>query len=71
MVNLTRLNHSRFLLNSDLIEHIQATPDTLITLTNGHNYLVLERPEEIVAQIVTFKRSCVEAPSAPEGTCRG
>lgn len=68
MINLTRLNNSTFLLNSDLIEHIQVTPDTLITLTNGHNYLVLERPDEILRQIVTFRRACS---IVPEEVARG
>ncbi|HYI96489.1 MAG TPA: flagellar FlbD family protein, partial [Bryobacteraceae bacterium] len=49
-------------LNSDLIEHIQATPDTLITLTNGHNLLVRESPEEIISRIVSFRRRIQEVP---------
>ena len=68
MIYLTRLNQSRLLLNSDLIEHIQVTPDTLITLTNGHNYLVLERPEEILKEIQGFRRSCAAAmPEVDDG----
>ena len=33
MVQLTRLNQRQLVLNSDLIEHIESTPDTVITLT--------------------------------------
>lgn len=44
-------------LNPDLIEHIQATPDTLVTLTSGRNYLVLETPEEIIRRVVEFRRT--------------
>ena len=58
MIQLTRLNHSSLLLNSDLIEHIQVTPDTLVTLTNGHTYVVLENPGEILELIADFKRRC-------------
>jgi flagellar protein FlbD len=56
MVHLTRLNQTPFFLNSDLIEHIQTTPDTLITLTNGHHIIVRETPEEIISRIVGFRR---------------
>ena len=35
MIRLTRLNHAPIVVNSDLIEHIDSTPDTVITLTNG------------------------------------
>ena len=71
MINLTRLNNSTLLLNADLIEHIQVTPDTLITLTNGHNYVVLERPDEIIDQIVTFRRLCASGPTQAAGVGRG
>jgi flagellar protein FlbD len=56
MVHLTRLNATPLFLNSDLIEYIQATPDTLITLTNGNNLIVREAPEEIISRIVNFRR---------------
>lgn len=56
MIHLTRLNHTPLYLNSDLIEHMQSTPDTVITLTSGHNYRVLESPEEIISRIVTYRR---------------
>jgi flagellar protein FlbD len=59
MIQLTRINHSSLILNSDLIEHLQATPDTLVTLTNGHSYLVLDTPAEVVHKIVTFRRECL------------
>ena len=59
MIKLTRINRSSLILNSDLIEHVQATPDTVITLTNGHNYLVLESPDTVVERIVEYRRRCL------------
>ena len=56
MVHLTRLNHTPLFLNSDLIEHVQTTPDTLITLTNGNHLMVRETPEEIISRIISFRR---------------
>jgi flagellar protein FlbD len=58
MIQLTRINHSSFVLNSDLIESIQSTPDTVITLTNGRNYMVLESPDDIIHRILQFRRAC-------------
>jgi flagellar protein FlbD len=58
MIHLTRINHSSLILNSDLIEHLQSTPDTLVTLTNGHTYLVLETPQEIIRRIASFRHEC-------------
>lgn len=56
MVRLTRLNHAPIVLNSDLIEHIDITPDTVITLTNGQIVRVLETADEVVSRIVQFRR---------------
>jgi flagellar protein FlbD len=43
--------------NSDLIEHIEGTPDTVITLTSGQKYMVLETIDEIVERVVAFRQS--------------
>ena len=56
MIHLTRLNHVPLVVNSDLIEHIESTPDTAITMTNGQLLRVLEDPEEVVRRIVAFRR---------------
>ncbi len=57
MIQLTRLNHVPLILNSDLIEHIEVTPDTVITLTTGQRFMVLEPPEEVVEKVVAFRRA--------------
>lgn len=57
MIRLTRLNHLPVVLNSDLVEHIEVTPDTVISLTNGQKIVVLETPEEVVERVVEFRRS--------------
>ncbi|MRR35217.1 flagellar protein FlbD [bacterium] len=55
MIKLTRLNGSELFVNPDLIETIEETPDTHITLVNGKKYVVLEKTPAIVDKIVTFK----------------
>ena len=56
MVRLTKMNKSEFILNTDLIETIEETPDTVITLTNGRKMVVLESAEQIIEQIIEYKR---------------
>jgi len=56
MVRLTRLNHEPVVLNSDLIEHIEETPDTVIMLTNGEILRVRESADQVVERIVEFRR---------------
>jgi flagellar protein FlbD len=55
MISVTRLDHTRILLNPDLIETIETTPDTVITLTTRQTLMVLETSDEIVTKIVAFR----------------
>ena len=66
MVRLTRLNHVPMVLNSDLIEHIDVTPDTVITLTTGQILRVRESADEVVRRIVDFRRRILDPVFAAE-----
>jgi flagellar protein FlbD len=55
MIKLTALDGSQMFLNPDLIEMIQETPDTHITLSNGNRYLVLEPARIVIGRIVSFR----------------
>lgn len=61
MIALTRLNQATVLLNSDLIETVEATPDTVIRLVNGQRLIVCEKPDEIVRRVRRFRRSVLPA----------
>ncbi|MCX6596714.1 MAG: flagellar FlbD family protein [Acidobacteria bacterium] len=65
MIHLTRINHSEIVLNSDLIELIESTPDTVISLSNGQKVMVLEQPDHIIDKIVSYRRRI--ATPWPEG----
>ncbi len=56
MIRLTRLNRGPFLLNPELIEHVESTPDTVITLTNGRQFMVLESAEEVTRLVLEYRR---------------
>lgn len=56
MIRLTRLNHVPIVLNSDLIEHIDVTPDTVITLTGGQILRVRESADQVVQRVVEYRR---------------
>ena len=57
MIEVTRINHMPLILNSDLIEHIETTPDTVISLTNGQKLVVLESVEMILRRVINFRRA--------------
>lgn len=56
MIHLTRINRVPLVLNEDLIEHVETTPDTVISLTNGQKFMVLESADEIIRSVVAFRR---------------
>lgn len=57
MIKLTRLNRQPLILNSDLIEHIDTTPDTVVSLTTGQKFMVLETSDEVIEKVIQFRRS--------------
>jgi flagellar protein FlbD len=67
MIRLTRLNHASLVLNSDLIEHIEATPDTVISLTTGQKIMVRESAGEVVERVIAFRRTITQRPPDSAG----
>lgn len=59
MIKVTRLNNKAFYINSDLIEILESTPDTVITLTNGKKVVIKETPESVIEKIIEFKNRVV------------
>ena len=56
MIEVTRFDGSRIFVNPDLIELIEANPDTVISLTTQKKLVVRESPEELLARIIAYKR---------------
>ena len=67
MIRLTRINHVPLVLNSDLIEQIETTPDTVISLTTGQKIMVLESTEEVIHRIRDYRRSILISPDHSNG----
>jgi flagellar protein FlbD len=62
MIRLTRINRVPLVLNADLIEHIEITPDTVVSLTNGQKFVVVESADEIIRRVVSFRRQLAAFP---------
>lgn len=56
MITVCRLDGKEFVLNSDIIESIEATPDTIIALTSGKKFVVKENIDDIVDKIIQYKQ---------------
>ena len=57
MINVTRFNDSQFVINSDLIQTMEETPDTVITLTDGKKLIVEESMDDVVRKTMAYRRA--------------
>jgi flagellar protein FlbD len=67
MIQLTRLNNSSLIVNSDLIKFIEQSPDTVITLLNSEKIIVRESAEQVLERIVEFRRAVLQKAQAAAG----
>lgn len=56
MIKITRINNTVLYVNPDLIEFLEETPDTVITMTTGKKLIVLESVEELQDRIITYRK---------------
>jgi flagellar protein FlbD len=62
MIEVTKLNNEKVIVNADLIEFIEQTPDTMITMTTGRKTMVKETVQEVIAMVMNYKRRCLQIP---------
>ncbi|HUJ51702.1 MAG TPA: flagellar FlbD family protein [Bryobacteraceae bacterium] len=62
MIRLTRINRVPLVLNADLIEHIETTPDTVIAMTNGQKFMVMESADQVIEKVIEFRRAIARRP---------
>jgi flagellar protein FlbD len=57
MIKLTRLNGKEFVLNAELIQFLEATPDTVITLINHEKIVVKESVDDVIKRVLEYSRA--------------
>ncbi|MBO4997107.1 MAG: flagellar FlbD family protein [Lachnospira sp.] len=57
MIELTKLNNKKFTVNADIIEFVEETPDTVVTLTTGHKIIVKETRQEVTNLVKLYRKS--------------
>ncbi len=68
MIWATRLDGSEILINADLIETIEATPDTVVTLIDGTRFIITESPDDCVNRIQHFRSALLRMRDNPDIT---
>lgn len=62
MIRLTRLNHQPIVVNAEMIEYLETTPDTVISLVNGQKMVVLESLDQVMAEIIQYQQEVRQRP---------
>lgn len=57
MIQLTRLNGQPLVVNAELIETVESTPDTVVTLTTARKIVVRESPDDVVRRVLAYRRA--------------
>lgn len=65
MITLHKLNGSVVTINAELIESVEASPDTVISLTTGNRYLVREKVDEVISRVIDYRRQVASAKKDP------
>jgi len=56
MIEVTRLNDKKLTINADMIEKVEETPDTIISLTSGNKIIVKESRQEVRNLVILYKK---------------
>ncbi|MBP3542793.1 MAG: flagellar FlbD family protein [Lachnospiraceae bacterium] len=62
MIEVTKLNGSKIDINSDLIETVEETPDTVLTFLSGKKIIVKESRQEVRNLVILYKQACNAVP---------
>ena len=70
MIKVTKLNGNEMVVNADLIEFVESTPDTLISMTTSRKIMVLEPLDEVVKMAIEYRRTsrCYPIPAGGTGS---
>lgn len=61
LIELTRLNGTKFTINAEIIEMVEETPDTVVTTTTGHKFIVKESRQEVANLVKLYRKDAFYA----------
>jgi flagellar protein FlbD len=60
MIEVTRLGNQPIVINADLIEFVEQTPDTMISTTSGKRVMVQESVQEVITRVIEYRKCCID-----------
>ncbi len=56
MIKVKRINEKEIIINAELIEFVESTPDTIISMSTGKKIFVKDTPEEVIAKVIEYRK---------------
>jgi len=56
MIKVKKINGRDLIINAELIEFVESTPDTMISMTTGKKIIVKDMPEELIKKVIEYRR---------------
>ena len=56
MIKVQKINKKDLIINAELIEFVETTPDTIISMTTGKKIIVRDTPEELIKKVIEYRR---------------
>lgn len=57
MIKVTRLNGMDLYINAELVEFIEATPDTVLTLSTGKKFVLKDSVDDVVSRVIEYRKT--------------
>ena len=58
MIKVIRINDKEMIINAEMIEFVESTPDTIISLSSGKKILVKDTVDEVIGKVMEYRREC-------------
>ncbi|MFC1725559.1 flagellar FlbD family protein [candidate division KSB1 bacterium] len=58
MIKVIRINDREMVINAEMIEFVESTPDTIISLSSGKKILVKDTVDEVISMVMEYRRDC-------------
>jgi flagellar protein FlbD len=60
LIKLRRLDGTEVVINMDLVEYLEATPDTVVSFASGHKMVVRDTIDEVIEKVIAFRRRIIQ-----------
>ena len=66
MIKVAKINGKEFVINAELIEMMESTPDTIVTLTTGRKLVLRDKLDDVINRVIAYRKAVTSTVSVIE-----